>query len=112
MRVTEPGRKVPRPRARLGAALTLLLGVGLSLTAQEQQTARAVPVVTGYSGFIVTLEPGMQELEPIFTSFFLVPLGKRFLAEAEFEFEGKFEREDGQWGPKMLEKENEYLQVD
>jgi len=85
MRATEAGRKVSRPRARLGATLALLLGVGLSLPAQEQQTARAVPVVTGYSGFIVTLGPGKQELEPIFTPIFLVPLGERFLVEAEFE---------------------------
>lgn len=88
----------------------LLLANSLSVVAQEE--IKAVPVVTGYTGSIFTFEPGNQTLNPILTTIFLVPLGKRALIEAEFEIESEFEREDGEWGPRTLEKEIEYLQLD
>lgn len=96
---------------RLLAVLVALPGLaGIGLAQQEQ--GGAIPVLTGYGGFVSTFEPGKQALNPILTPILLVPAGERFLIEAEFETESEIEREDGLWGPRKLEKEIEYLQVD
>lgn len=92
----------------------LLLAVALPMAAQEQ--IKPEPVSTGYIKFVSTFETGKQKLVPQINPILVVPLGDRWLLEAEFEFEGEFEREKqaGSWMPweRMLEREIEYLQVD
>lgn len=95
--------------------LVFLLLIGrLPLAAQE--AIKAEPVATGYTGFVLTLETAEQKLVPLINPILLVPLGERWLIEAEFEIEGEFEREKelGQWQPweREIEREIEYLQVD
>lgn len=80
--------------------------------AQEQPEIKPLPVVTGYGGFVTTFQPGKQVVNPIFTPILLVPVGQRILIEAEFEAESDIKREHGLWGPKKVEKEIEYVQLD
>lgn len=94
----------------LGALVALVLASSLPVVGQE--APKPVPVITGYGGFVANFEPNKQTLNPVLAPIFLVPVGKRVLIEAEFEAESEFEREDGVWGPKTLEEDIEYLQID
>ena len=94
------------------ALLGLLLVATVPVPAQAQQEPKPIPVVTGYGGFTASFEPGKQTLNPVLNPILLVPLGQRALIETEFEMESDIEREDGLWGPKVLEKNVEYLQLD
>lgn len=97
----------------------LLMTSALPARAQEVgkgDEVKAVPMVTGYTGFVTTFKSGEQKLVPLINPILLVPGGRRWLLEAEFEFEGEFEREkeEGQWHPweRKFEREVEYLQLD
>ena len=79
--------------------MVLLLGISTSwafpqaVQEDKKDRIKPVPVITGYSGFVTTFEPGKQTAVPIFTPILLVPFGQRWLFEAEFEMEGEFERD-------------------
>ena len=99
-------------RAYIMLAVSVFLVTSSLPVASQQQEIRPIPIVTGYTGFNATFEPNKQTLNPTLNPIFLVPLGRRFLVEAEFEMESDIEREDGVWGPKVLKKNVEYLQLD
>src|SRR5260370_37138595 len=91
------------------------------LSAEDQASAsqsdstdstKPSPVVTGGMAFNTTFMPGAQTLSPTINPLFLVPLGSRFLVEGEVSLSSKLERDSGIWGPKVLDKEIEYLQLD
>lgn len=100
------------------STMLMILGLWLStaVAGQAQEQIKPEPVATGYMSFVSTFQPGKVKLVPQINPILVVPLGERWLIEAEFEFEGEFEREKeaGQWQPWMreLEREIEYLQVD
>ncbi len=98
-------------RASILLAAAVLLAVG-SCPARAQQEAKPVPIVTGYANFVANFEPSKQTLNPSINPIILAPLGRRFLVEAEFEMESDLEREDGLWGPRTVDKNIEYLQLD
>lgn len=96
-----------------GSALTVVLVlIGICSPLAAEDGVKPVPIITGYGGFVASFEPGKQTLNPVLAPIFLVPLGESVLIEAEFEMESDFEREEGEWGPKRLEEEIEYLQLD
>lgn len=81
--------------------------------AAKSEIKRAA-VVTGYTSFVTTYKPGDHLLMvTAFNPILLVPLGRRWLIETEFELEGNFEREvdSGRWG-RTLDKGVEYAQLD
>lgn len=96
-------------------SLFVLLG-GLTPTGQAQevpagQEIKPVPIVTGYTSFITTFQSGEKTLSPSINPILLIPAGKRWLLEGEFEYGGEFERhEDGEWH-KGYERNIEYLQL-
>lgn len=90
----------------------LFLAGSVAALAQEAEEPKPVPIITGYAGFNAKFEPNKQTLNPTLNPIVLLPLGRRLLVEAEFEMESDIEREDGVWGPKVLDKGIEYLQLD
>ena len=105
-----------KPVGTFWIAISLVLAAGLPSQAQKQADIKPEPVATGYTSFVSTFETGKQKVVPQINPILVVPLGDRWLIEAEFEFEGEFEREKaaGMWNPweRMMEREIEYLQVD
>lgn len=81
-----------------------------SLQVAAQQEVKPEPVATGYTSFLGTFETGKQKVVPQINPILVFPLGQRWLLEAEFEFEGEFEREAGIW-MRGLEREVEYMQL-
>jgi len=98
--------------ASILSALALLVATSLLAHAQDRTEIKLIPVVTGYTSFDSTFEPGKQTLSPHLNPIFLVPLGRRALIESEFELESDIERAGGVWGPTVVEKKVEYLQLD
>jgi len=94
-----------------GLTAALLVASSLPVYAQEQAPIKPEPVATGYASFLSTFEPGKVKLVPQINPILVVPIGERWLLEAEFEFEGEFEREGGVW-MRALEREVEYFQLD
>lgn len=80
------------------------------------QTADAVsespiPVLTGDFNFQSTFQPGMKMLMPEFDPVLLVPLGKKFLIESEYDMSTNLTDTNGQWGPDVVDHGMEYLQL-
>jgi len=71
-----------------------------------------VPILTGYSSFTANFEPGKQVLGPTIAPIILIPIGKRWLIEAEGEFEGEYEHMTGEPWEHAWGKGVEYLQAD
>lgn len=97
----------------ISALLWVFIWTTPPVMAQEAtagEEIKAEPVATGYTSFLSTFQPGKQKLVPQINPILVVPWGRRWLFEAEFEFEGEFEREDGVW-MRELEREIEYLQL-
>lgn len=90
---------------------------GSAHSAQAQETApssepKPVPILTGYTSFITQFQSGEKALSPSINPILLVPMGRRWLVEAEFEYGGEFEHHpDGEWH-KDYERNLEYLQMD
>ena len=100
---------------------TLITFLPPILAAQDQTTTsqsdsadsvKPAPVVTGGMAFNTTFSPGVQTLSPTINPLFLVPLGNRFLLEGEVSLSSDLEHNSGVWGPKVFNKEVEYLQLD
>ncbi len=95
------------------ALLTLLLTCGFADYSMAQEMAPApVPIITGGIGFITDFQKGHQDFGPKFEPVLLLPLGKRFLVEAEYSTELPISRDDGKLGPAVYSHGFEYLQLD
>ena len=97
--------------------LVVTLGIlAGTLAAQDQSTGQkeptGVPVLTGYTGFVTKFEPGEQQMAPTFAPIVLIPIGQKWLIEAEGEFEGEYTHHTGEPWERKWEKGVEYLQVD
>jgi len=62
-------------------------------------------------GYQSTFMPGVQSVNPEFAPILLVPLGRQVLIESEFEARLDLDREDGHWGPAVVDRGIEYLQL-
>ena len=104
------------PFARRGVSLfsaaLLLLCHTIAVLAQTSNE-KPVPILTGSAGYFTNVTGGQTELEPIVSPLVLLPLGDHWLIESRGEFEGDFERRNGN-GPfgGGVDKEVEYLQAD
>jgi hypothetical protein len=83
------------------------------LAAQTLASDSPVPILTGNTGYFTNVQGGKVAIVPEFNPVLLIPLGDRWLVEARGEFEGDFERKNGN-GPfgGQVQKELDYLQVD
>jgi len=90
----------------------VVLGIASAAAAQDGDSREGVPVVTGYTGSVFTLQSGKQQASPTINPIVLVPVGKRWLIEAEGEFEGEYEHHSGEAWERNWDKSLEYGQVD
>ena len=76
--------------------------------------AKPTPVLSGGVAFVPTWEAGDPTLVSIISPVVLVPLGNNFVFESRGEFEGDFERRNGNSGDftGAIDKSIEYAQVD
>jgi hypothetical protein len=79
---------------------------------QAPDAERPVPILTGSAGFFTTRIGGETQLVPVVSPVVLLPLGERWLIESRADFEGEFERTNGEPFHGQLEKEVDYAQVD
>lgn len=105
---------VEGPRAQLAfLAGVLLAGVAPAAWAQySRPTLSPAPVLTGVFGYQSTFTPGVQSVNPEIDPILLWPLGRKVLIESEFEARLDYQREDGIWGPAVVDYGIEYLQLD
>jgi hypothetical protein len=69
--------------------LRLLAGLIAGLLAASVCRAQdSVPVITGSAGFIYSKDAGQTALQPIINPILLLPLGSRFLVEADAQLQG------------------------
>ena len=96
-----------------GAFAFLLVAAPASVSAQNTESEKPVPVLTGSVGFFINQWNGQTQLVPVASPVILVPLGDHWLIESRGEFEGEFHRPPG-GGPfgGVLGKEVNYAQVD
>jgi hypothetical protein len=81
--------------------------------AEDQQSVKPVPLLSGSAGFITTFDGGQPELGPIATSVLLVPLGQRWLVETRETVESALTQVPGETGfHGVLQKEVDYAQLD
>ena len=93
--------------------LLLLCLVPTALVAQTPATDSPVPILTGNAGFFTNVQAGRTEIVSEINPVILVPLSDKWLIESRGEFEGDFERKNGNGpfgGP--VNKELDYLQAD
>lgn len=83
-----------------------------SQSAADFPPKSGVPVITGDSGFITNFTPGNQDLGPVIAPIILVPLGSKFLIEAEAEFDGDYSHSTNQPWTHRWNKGLEYGQID
>ncbi len=81
-------------------------------TAPENSAERDVPVISGAVGFLSDVQKGQQVFGPKFEPVLLLPLGSRFLVEAEYSTELPVERDNGVLGPAVYSHSFEYAQLD
>jgi hypothetical protein len=84
---------------------------------RAQKTAQTpsespIPVITGDFSLQSTFEPGTRMIMPEFDPVVLVPIGRKFLIESEFDMSMNLTRDQGQWGPAVVDHGVEYLQLD
>jgi len=98
---------------RIASILFIFCLACAPLFAQTSGSDSAVPILTGNAGFFTNVQGGKTEIVPEINPVVLVPLGDHWLVEARGEFEGDFERKNGN-GPYGggVDKELDYLQVD
>jgi hypothetical protein len=92
-------------------ALSFWLALCCSASAQQDDSVKAVPILSGTAGFITSIGGGHAELSPVFDPVLLLPLGDRWLVESRAEFTGNFQSNKGSFG-EPVEKEIDYLQLD
>ncbi len=101
-------------RILIPVVLGLLLGWGMPGRAQEAgggSETKSVPILTGYTSFITTFQSGVKSIDTSINPILLIPVGRRWLVESEFEYEGDFDHQpDGTW-EKEYERNLEYLQL-
>jgi len=81
-------------------------------SASRPASEAAIPILTGYGGFVSSFSPGQQQLSPVIVPILLIPIGDKWLIEAEGEFEGDYVHMTGEPWEREWEKGAEYLQVD
>ena len=97
-----------------GACARLILCViPTLLAAQTAGPDSPVPILTGNTGYFTNVQGGKVTMVPEINPVLLIPLGDHWLVEARGEFEGDFERKNGN-GPfgGQVQKELNYLQAD
>ncbi len=110
------GKTVSRRQQRIvlsGLGLFLLLWSPGWIAAQDQDSEKPVPILTGSAGAFSFLTGGHNIIDTQINPVLLVPLGDRWLIEARTEFEGEFQRPPGggpYGGP--VEKHVDYAQID
>jgi len=107
-------RIVSHPLSYVSSA-TLVLSFWLALcygaSAQQDDSVKVVPILSGTAGFITSIDAGHAELSPVFDPVLLLPFGDRWLVESRAEFTGDFQGNNGRFGG-PVEKEIDYLQLD
>ena len=95
------------------------LGLALSLAdsafgqgPEYQKQESSVPILTGFTGFGTSFQPGEQHLLPTIAPILLVPVGNWLLFETEAEFEGDYAHMSGQGWDNSWDKGIEYIQAD
>jgi hypothetical protein len=93
--------------------LLILCVISTLLVAQTPVSDNPVPILTGNAGYFTNVQGGKVEIVPEINPVLLIPLGDRWLVESRGEFEGDFERKNGNglFGG-QVQKELNYLQVD
>jgi hypothetical protein len=80
--------------------------------AAQTPSESPIPLITGDLSFQSTFEPGTRMIMPEFDPVVLVPLGRKFLIESEFDMSMNLTRDQGVWGPAVVDHGVEYLQLD
>jgi hypothetical protein len=100
----------------LAIAVLLITLCASQLKAQDQSTedVSPVPLLTGSTGFITTLNGGQPDFHPIVTPLVLVPIGQRWVFETRATFETDLAQVPGRSGYHggPVQKEVEYAQLD
>jgi hypothetical protein len=107
------------PARRQGTALSALVILSLFLliaariAAQDVDSEKAVPILSGSAGAFSFVTGGQNVIDTQINPVLLVPLGDRWLVEARAEFEGEFQRPaaGGPYGG-PVDKHVDYAQVD
>lgn len=93
-----------------------VLSIGLALCAnapaQQDDSAKPVPVFSGGTGFITSNDSGHTTVTPVFDPIVLLPFGDRWLVESRAEFTADFEQQPNGGFGGAVEKELDYLQLD
>ena len=105
-------RIVSRVFLALISSPLILVPVLRAQEAAQTPSESPIPVVTGDFSFHSTFEPGTRMIMPEFDPVVLVPLGRKFLVESEFDMSMNLTRDQGQWGPAVVDHGVEYLQLD
>src|SRR5690242_881757 len=98
---------------RSSCVVVLVSTISSLVFAQTSVPDSPVPILTGSAGYFTDVEGGKVTLVPEVYPVLLIPLGQRWLVESRGEFEGDFERKNGN-GPfgGQVAKELAYLQAD
>jgi len=110
-----------RSAFKCSVSLTVCLVASFICLAQQDAAAppfvgetKPVPVLSGGVAFVPTWNVGNPTLVSIISPVLLVPLGNKFLFESRAEFEGDFERRNGNSGDftGTIDKSLEYMELD
>jgi hypothetical protein len=98
---------------RAACLLLILVSISAVSRAQTSSSDSPVPLLTGNAGYFTNVQSGKVQIVPEINPVLLIPLGDRWLVESRGEFEGDFERKNGN-GPfgGQVQKELDYLQAD
>ncbi len=100
-----------KSRLLLPGVIALLLSAVNFGQTQDYPQIKAVPVVTGNTSFVTTFQSGSQTLVPAIDPILLLPIGKRWLFEAEAEPEGDFLHKQHAWDIDY-DRRFDYVQMD
>jgi hypothetical protein len=95
------------------AALLFLLLSSTRILAQNPDSEKPVPILTGNAGAFSFVTGGQNLIDTQVNPVLLLPLGERWLIESRAEFEGQFQRPPGggpYGGP--VDKHVDYAQID
>lgn len=96
-----------------GLGLFLLLLSPTGIAAQNPDSEKPVPILTGSAGAFSFVTAGQNVIDTQINPVLLVPLGDRWLIESRAEFEGHFQRspDGGPYGG-PVDKHLDYAQID
>jgi hypothetical protein len=99
--------------ALAGLVLFLFVFSPARITAQNPDTEKPVPILTGSIGTFSFVTGGQNLIDTQINPVLLVPLGDRWLIESRAEFEGEFQRppDGGPYGG-PVDKHLDYAQID